>query len=108
MPTQIPTLLLLNRLLKNHFGTVATQHCKRSGTASEQPAGWSKRPSSLAPASEEARRRTLFRYVEPPSAARTKLADPSAMLRAYFFNILLRRSKVGIWVGMDREKTWVR
>ncbi len=41
-----------------------------------------------------------FRYVEPPSAARTKLAD--------FFNILLRRSKVGIWVGMDREKTWVR
>ncbi len=29
------------------------------------------------------------RYVEPPSAARTKLADPSAMLRACFFNILL-------------------
>ncbi len=29
------------------------------------------------------------RYVEPQSAARTKLVDPSAMLRACFFNILL-------------------
>jgi len=29
------------------------------------------------------------RYVEPPSAPRTKLADPSAMLGACFFNILL-------------------
>ncbi len=69
---------------------------------SEQPAGWSKRPPSAAAASDlparlrvEAlqrvnakplrrrlgRRGVLFQYVEPPSAARTKLAD--------FFNILL-------------------
>ena len=50
-----------SRLLKNHFGTVATQHCRKAGTASEQPAGWSKRPSSAAVASEEAKApRTLF------------------------------------------------
>jgi len=72
----------LSRLLKNHFGTLTTRHSRRSGTASEQPAGWSKRPSSAATASEE-ERRTLFRYVEPPCAARPKLAD--------FFNILLGR-----------------
>ncbi|MEE8612749.1 MAG: hypothetical protein V3S85_01310, partial [Nitrospirales bacterium] len=42
--------------------------------------GWSKRPSSAAAASEEAKAYSV-RYVEPPSAARTKLAD--------FFNILL-------------------
>ncbi len=53
----------------------------RSGTASEQPAGWSKRLPSAAAASEEARGGLLFQYVEPPSAARTKRAD--------FFNILL-------------------
>ncbi len=48
---------------------------------SEQPAGWSKRLPSAAAASEEAKGGLLFQYVEPPSAARTKLAD--------FFNILL-------------------
>ncbi len=77
-----------SRLLKNHFDTGATQHSRRTGTASEQPAGWSKpvlsfaegRPSSEAVASEEAKAYSV-RYVEPPSAARTKLAD--------FFNILL-------------------
>ena len=42
-------------------------------------AGCSKRPSSKAAASEEARR--TLRYVEPLSEARTKLAD--------FFSILL-------------------
>ena len=42
-------------------------------------AGCSKRPSSKAAASEEARR--TLRYVEPLSAARTPLAD--------FFSILL-------------------
>ncbi len=42
-----------NRLLKNHIGTEATQHSRRSGTAPERPAGWSKRPSSEAAASEE-------------------------------------------------------
>ena len=46
---------------------------------SEYSAGCSKRPSSEAAASEEARR--TLRYVEPLSDARTKLAD--------FFNILL-------------------
>jgi hypothetical protein len=47
---------------------------------SHQNAGWSKRPSSKAAASEEARR--TLRYVEPLSDARTKLED--------FFNILPR------------------
>ncbi len=91
---------LPSRLLKNHFGTGATQHSRRSGTASEQPAGWSKRPSSAATASEKAKGGAgeaeggaySVRYVEPPSAARTKLADPSAMLRAGFFNNLLGRN----------------
>ncbi len=46
---------LPSRLLKNNFGTGATQHSRRSGTASEQPAGWSKRPSSAAAASEKAK-----------------------------------------------------
>ncbi len=85
-----------SRLLKNHFDTGATQHSRRTGTASEQPAGWSKpvlsfaegRPSSEAVASEEAKAYSV-RYVEPPGAARTKLADPSTMLRPCFFNILL-------------------
>jgi len=45
----------------------------------EYPAGCSKRPSSKAAASEEAR--CTLRYVEPLSEARTKLAD--------FFSILL-------------------
>ncbi len=67
-------------MLKNPFGTGATQHSRRTGTASEQPAGWSKRLSSAAAASEEAKAYSV-RYVEPPGAARTKLAD--------FFNILL-------------------
>ena len=44
-----------------------------------QPAGCSKRPSSKAAASEEARR--TLRYVEPLNDARTKLDD--------FFNSLL-------------------
>jgi len=48
---------------------------------SEQPAVWSKRPSSAAAASEEVKAYSV-RYVEPPSAERTKLAD--------FFNILLK------------------
>ena len=49
----------------------------------EQLAGCSKRPSSAAAASEEARR--TLRYVEPLSDARTKLAD--------FFSILLERNE---------------
>ena len=48
-------------------------------TESCAPAGCSKRLSSKATASEEARR--TLRYVEPLSDARTKLED--------FFNILL-------------------
>jgi hypothetical protein len=51
--------------------------------ASEKPAGCSKRPSSAAAASEEAKA-YAFRYVEPLSAVRTKLAD--------VFNILLVKS----------------
>ncbi len=79
------------KLLKNPFGTGATQPSRRPGTASEQPAGWSKRLSSAAAASGR-REAYSVRYVEPPSAARTKLADPSAMLRACFFNILLGKA----------------
>jgi hypothetical protein len=52
---------------------------RTSGTMGEHHAGCSKRSSSKAAASEEARR--TLRYVEPLSAARTKLAD--------FFSILL-------------------
>ena len=52
----------------------------RSWTADESPAGCSKRLSSKAAASEEARR--TLRYVEPLSDARTPLAG--------FFSILLR------------------
>ena len=51
----------------------------RPWTTDEDPAGCSKRPSSKAAASEEARR--TLRYVEPLSDTRTKLAD--------FFSILL-------------------
>ena len=47
-------------------------------------AGCSKRPSSKDAASEEARR--TLRYVEPLSAARTKLAD--------FFSILLETTQM--------------
>ena len=50
-----------------------------SGITGVHHAGCSKRPSSEAAASEEARR--TLRYVEPLSAARTPLAD--------FFSILL-------------------
>ena len=39
-------------LLKTPFGTGATQHSRRSGTVSEQPAGWSKRTSSAVAASD--------------------------------------------------------
>src|SRR6266849_7921719 len=53
----------------------------------KSPAGCSKRPSSAAAASEEARR--TLRYVEPLSDARTKLADFfSSLLKD--FSILLR------------------
>src|SRR6266850_8460072 len=56
-----------------------TSMVRTSGTMGEHHAGCSKRPSSKAAASEEARH--TLRYVEPLSAARTKLAD--------FFSILL-------------------
>ncbi len=49
-----------SRLLKNPFGTGATQHSRRSGTASEQPAGWSKRPSGAAAASDLPAREAAF------------------------------------------------
>ena len=52
---------------------------QRSTTGSDSGAGWSKRQSSAAAASEEVRR--TLRYVEPLSDARTTLAD--------FFNSLL-------------------
>ena len=58
------------------MGTLTTPHSRRSGTALVQPEEWSKGPSSVASAREEARRGAYsFWYVEPPGAARTKLAD---------------------------------
>ena len=56
---------------------------RTDGTVGKHQAGCSKRPSSKAAASEEARR--TLRYVEPLSEARTKLAD--------FFSILLETSE---------------
>jgi hypothetical protein len=44
-----------SRLLKNNFDTPGMQPCKGSQMLSEKPAGWSKRPSSKAAASEEAK-----------------------------------------------------
>ena len=52
-------------------------------TVGESRAGCSKRPSSKATVSEEARR--TLRYVEPLNDARTPLAD--------FFSILLDRER---------------
>ncbi len=51
---------------------------------------------------QQARRRRPYsvRNAESPSAARTKLADPSAMLRADFFNILLCSN---LFMGFWRE-----
>jgi hypothetical protein len=56
---------------------------RTSGTTGAHRAGCSKRLSSKAAASEEARR--TLRYVEPLSEARTPLAD--------FFSILLGMNK---------------
>ena len=63
---------------------------RASRSIGEHRAGCSKRPSSKAAASEEARR--TLRYVEPLSAARTKLAD--------FFSILLTERET----VMEREQ----
>jgi hypothetical protein len=69
----------LSRLRKNHFGTIKLRWPTRLRQEKNTFAGCSKRPSSEAAASEEARR--TLRYVEPLGEARTKLAD--------FFSILL-------------------
>ena len=65
----------------------------RSWTTDEYPAGCSKRPSSKAAASEEARR--TLRYVEPLSEARTMLGERRVSARrgwagekSDFFSIL--------------------
>ena len=72
------------------FGVLRASHVMDNRRT---PAGRSKRPSSKAAASEEARR--TLRYVEPLSDARTPLAD--------FFSILLIQ-KLSIDNGRDREK----
>ena len=41
---------------KNNFDTLGMQPCKGEQMPSEEPAGWSKRPSSKAAGSEEANR----------------------------------------------------
>ena len=68
-----------------------------SVTKGERPAGCSKRPSSKAAASEEARR--TLRYVEPLSEARTMLED--------FFSILLNEvcvKRLHLPLAMSHEK----
>ena len=68
-----------SRLWKNYFGIAELLWPACLGQGENSPAGCSKRPSSKAAASEEARR--TLQYVESLSDARTKLAD--------FFSILL-------------------
>ena len=68
----------------------------RSWTADESPAGCSKRLSSKAAASEEARR--TLRCVEPLSEARTPLAD--------FFSILLIVRAAFIFCYERRTPIW--
>jgi hypothetical protein len=63
--------------MKNYFDTGFRVISVRLRTESVDPAGCSKRPSSEAATSEEARR--TLRYVEPLSDVRTKLEE--------FFNI---------------------
>src|SRR6185503_10082514 len=65
------------------MGCARTSLVRTSWTTEEHQAGCSKRPSSKAAASEEARR--TLRYVEPLSAARTPLED--------FFSILLEHEE---------------
>src|ERR1044071_7752885 len=65
------------------MGCARTSLARTSWTTEEHQAGCSKRPSSKAAASEEARR--TLRYVEPLSAARTPLED--------FFSILLEHEE---------------
>jgi hypothetical protein len=77
MPGMSPTSTS-DRMWENYCGMRALRWFTHNGTTGKHQAGWSKRPSSKAAASEEARR--TLRYVEPLSEARTKLAD--------FFSIL--------------------
>ncbi len=69
-----------NRLRKNSVYTQCAVGTFHFGVDVNRASGCSKRPSSKAAASEEARR--TLRYVEPLSDARTPLAD--------FFSILLK------------------
>ena len=62
------------------------------GVTASKTSGCSKRPTSKAAASEEARR--TLRYVEPLSDARTKLED--------FFSILLERDQFEIERSFDK------
>ena len=68
-----------SRLRKNSVYTLKSKQNLANGADNKIIAGCSKRPSSKAAVSEEARR--TLRYVEPLSDARTPLAD--------FFSILL-------------------
>ena len=69
----------ISRLRKSHFGIAELRWLTR-WDKKRIHTGCSKRPSSKAAASEEARR--TLRYVEPLSEARTPLVD--------FFSILLK------------------
>ena len=64
---------------KNYFGTAELRWPTRLGQKEHTLAGCSKRPSSKAAASEEARR--TLRYVESLSETRTPLADFFSILR---------------------------
>ena len=79
LPLRLDQPISTGWFVKNSFDILEVPDCKRSLMRSTEPTGSSKRPSSKAAASEDARR--TLRYVEPLSDARTKLVD--------FFNCLL-------------------
>ena len=83
----VEQLMGLSRLRKNHFGTTKLRWPTRLGQEKNTSAGCSKRLSSKAAASEEARR--TLRYVEPLGEARTKLAD-------FFSFLLLYEQQAGV------------
>jgi len=72
------------------------------GATTPTTSGCSKRPSSKAAASEEARR--TLRYVEPLNEARTMLADLFSIL---LFGIVLHRVLCRLGVGYAGNQTVV-
>ena len=83
-------IVSLSRLWENSVYTQYTVGILHHGADVNIASGCSKRPSSKAAASEEARR--TLRYVEPLSDARTPLAD-------FFSTLLVLRCAAGRGIG---------